>query len=232
MTVLDLFRGVHIAAGALALAVMWLPLFSSKGGALHRRAGRVYVIAMAGVTLVGALACLWRLLFDHDPLRRVFAVFLLFVAVLAAGQCSAGVRVLRAKTRTRPHRHPWDVGVALLLTFSGLSVMLWGIHLRLPLLIGFAPVGILIGVYQLAYWLRAPRSPMHWWFAHMVSMFGAGISTVGAFVVVNARHLGLPSDSLVVWLGPVPVAVPVLILWLLYYRRRFRTAAVAISPAA
>jgi uncharacterized membrane protein len=232
MTVLDLFRGVHIAAGVLALALMWLPLFSAKGGALHRRAGRAYVIAMAGLTLAAAFVCLWRLAFDHDPGRRTFATFLLFVGVVSAGQVSAGVRVLRAKTRRAPHRHPWDLGVALVITVSGLAVFLWGILLHVPLFAGFAPVGIAIGGYQLAYWLRSPRGPMHWWFAHMVSMIGAGISTVGAFVVVNARHLRLPSDSLIVWLGPAVVGLPVMMLWLRHYQRRFRAQAAAVSPAA
>jgi hypothetical protein len=232
MTVLDFFRGVHIAAGSLALVGMWVPLFSPKGGSLHRRAGRIYVIAMAVVALAAIAACTWRLLFEPDPFRRVVAVFLLFVAVLAAAQCSAGMRVLRAKSRTGNHRHPWDLGIALLLVLSGGAVLLWGIRLGVPLFIGFAPVGIVIGVLQLRYWLRAPQGPMHWWFQHMFEMFGAGISTVSAFVVVNARHLGLPWDSLFVWLGPGMVGLSVFFLWRRYYRRRFQGQTAPASQAA
>ena len=47
MAVIDLLRGVHIAAGSLALVSLWVPLVSRKGGSVHRRAGRVFVIAMA-----------------------------------------------------------------------------------------------------------------------------------------------------------------------------------------
>jgi uncharacterized membrane protein len=232
MTLLDLVRGVHIAAGSLALVVMWVPLLSPKGGGLHRRAGRIYVIAMGVVTVAAVAACVQRLFFDPDSRHHVFATYLLFVAVLAAAQCSAGVRVLRAKSRTAAHRQPWDVGIALLLTLSGFAVLVWGIHLRIPLFIGFAPVGIVIGLLQLAYWLRAPRGRMHWWFEHMFQMFGASISTVSAFVVNNSRHLGLPGDSLVVWLAPGVVGLLTYLLCRRHYRRRFQGPAAAASQAA
>ena len=232
MTMVDIFRAVHIAAGSLALTVMWVPLLSRKGGTLHRRAGRVYVIAMAGVTVAAIAACAWRLLYDRDPENRVWATYFLFVAVLAAAQCSLGVRALKAKSRTGPHRQPWDLGIAVLLVLSGVAVLLEGIRAGIPLFIGFAPLGIVLGVLDLAYWLRAPRGRMHWWFAHMFGMVGTGISTVSAFVVVNAGHLGLAQDSLVVWLGPSVVGLPGLALWMLYYRRRFRRQDTPASQAA
>ena len=232
MTTLDLLRAVHIAAGTLALAVMWVPLLSTKGGRLHCRVGRVYVIAMAGVTLAAIAACTWRLLFDMDPEHRLWATYFLFVAVLAAAQCSLGVRVLRTKSRTGPHRQPWDIGIALLLVLSGMVIFLWGIRAHIPLFIGFAPLGIVLGVLDLAYWLRAPRGRLHWWFAHMFGMMGTGISTVSAFVVVNAQHLGLPPDSLAVWLGPSAVGIPALVLWMLYYQRRFKRHEAPASQAA
>jgi hypothetical protein len=232
MTTIDLLRAVHIAAGGLALALLWVPLLSPKGGRLHRRAGRGYVIAMAGVTVAAIAACAWRLLFDMDPVRRLWATYLLFVAVLTAAQCSLGVRVLRTKSRTGPHRHPWDIGIALLLVLSGAAVFGWGVLARVPLFVGFAPLGIVLGVIDLVYWLRAPRSAMHWWFAHMFGMIGTGISTVSAFVVVNAPHLGFPTDSLVVWLGPSAVGLPGLVFWMLYYRRRFKRHDALASQAA
>jgi uncharacterized membrane protein len=232
MTMVDIFRAVHIAAGSLALTVMWVPLLSRKGGTLHRRAGRVYVIAMAGVSLAAIAACAWRLLYDPDPDNRVWAAYFVFVAVLAAAQCSLGVRALQARSRTGRHRQPWDLGIAVLLVVSGVAVLLGGIHTGIPLFIGFAPLGIVLGVLDLAYWLRAPRGRMHWWFAHMFGMITTGISTVSAFVVVNAGHLGLGKDSLIVWLAPSVVGLPGLVLWMLYYRRRFRRQAMTAAHAA
>src|SRR5206468_3385938 len=47
------------------------------------------------------------------------------------------------------------------------------------------------------------------------------IAAVTAFLVVNAGNLGLPSSSLVVWLGPSLMGVPAIAIWTGYYRRRF-----------
>jgi len=232
MPIIDLFRGVHIAAGSLALVAVWIPLFSPKGGRVHRQAGRVFVIATAVLTVAAISACVWRLLFDTDPGRRVFATYLLFVAVLSAAQCSAGVRALGTRSRTGPQLHVWDVGLAVLLTLSGLAVFAWGVLQRIPLFIGFAPVGIVVGAMQLAYWLRAQQHRMHWWFEHMFMMLGAVIGTVSAFAVVNARHLGLRNDSLVVWLGPSALGLSVWAVWRRYYARLFARRATVVSRAA
>jgi len=32
---------LHALAGSIALVAMWVPIFSKKGGRVHRRAGRV-----------------------------------------------------------------------------------------------------------------------------------------------------------------------------------------------
>jgi hypothetical protein len=232
MAVIDLLRGVHIAAGSLALGAMWVPLLSRKGGTLHRRAGRVFVIAMAVVTIAAIGASAWRLTCDTDPGRRTWAAYLLFVAVLTGSQVSAGVRALRTKSRTGPHLHAWDVGIAALLLASAVAVFVWGLRAGIPLFVGFAPVGIVIGSLQLAYWLRPPRNRMHWWFEHMFMMIGAGIGTVSAFTVVNARHLGLPSDSLIVWQAPGVVGLTAWAVWRRYYGRLFRKQESAVARAA
>ena len=232
MSTIDLLRGVHISAGSLALVSMWIPLFSPKGGRAHRQAGRVFVIATAVLTVAAIAACVWRLRFDPDPQRRTWATYLLFVAVLSAAQCSAGVRALRTRSRTGPQLHLWDLGLAVLLTLSGLAVFAWGVAQRIPLFMGFAPVGILIGTMQLAYWLRTPQHRMHWWFEHMFMMFGTAIGTVSAFVVTNARHLGLRSDSLIVWHGPGVIGLTAWAVWRLYYGRLFSRQPAAVSKAA
>ena len=232
MAVIDLLRGVHIAAGSLALGSMWVPLLSRKGGSVHRQAGRVFVIAMAVLTVAAIGASIWRLTYDQDPGRRTWAAYLLFVAVLSGSQVSAGVRALRMKSRTGPRMHPWDVGIALLLFSSGVAVFVWGLRAHVPLFVGFAPVGIVIGAMQLAYWLRPPRHRMHWFFEHMFMMIGAGIGTVSAFSIVNARHLGLRPDSLILWNGPGVIGLTAWALWRVYYGRLFRKQESATLRAA
>src|SRR5688500_11437305 len=45
---------IHIAAGSLSLVVGYVALYSAKGGALHRRAGMIFVYAMLAMCAFGA----------------------------------------------------------------------------------------------------------------------------------------------------------------------------------
>ena len=76
----------HIAAGAVALAVGLVPLFSRKGGPLHRWSGRV--TAGLGVLVLGS-ATLATLLFNPP-------------APLMAATLSAGYQYLSAGKSWRP----------------------------------------------------------------------------------------------------------------------------------
>jgi hypothetical protein len=62
-------------------------------------------------------------------------------------------------------------------------------------------------------------------------MFGTCIAALTAFAVQNAPRLGLGKLSLVVWLAPTAVLLPVLAVWQRRYRRRFEASASA-GPAA
>jgi uncharacterized membrane protein len=219
---LKLILGLHVAAGATALVSMWIPMFARKGAALHRRVGMVFVVAMTTVSITAFLLAGARFLFDPTPRGRAAGLFLLFVSVLTGAAVSSGTRVLRAKKRTGPHLHWWDVGVAAVLTASSAAAAVYGVTTGRTLFVAFAGIGLLSGGGQLAYWLRAPRSPMHWWFEHMSSMLGACVAATTAFLVVNAQRWGLETFALAVWLTPTIVGTPAIAIWTGYYRRRFQ----------
>lgn len=221
-------RWTHILAGMTAFLALWLPLVARKGGPLHRKVGWVYVVAMAVVAVTGLGLSGWRFLESRDPM----ALFLMYVGVLSAASSSLGVRVLRTRTRTGAHRHPFDLGLACLLVLSALVTAGYGLAVGEPLLYGFAPVGLLSGSAQLFYWLRPPTGRMHWWFQHMGAMIGSGIGTLTAFLVVNAPHLGVEGFQLAVFLGPTVVGVVGLNLWQRYYRRRFTAKPSALGATS
>jgi hypothetical protein len=216
---------LHIAGGAAALLSMLIPLVTKKGGLTHRRAGWVFVSGMAVVSLTALLLAGARWATDPTPRGREAGAFLFFVSILTATSVSAGVRVLRAKTRTAPHRHPWDLGLPAVLTASSIAAAVYGLSTGNHLFTSFSVIGLLGGGGQLAYWRTAPSHPMHWWFEHMSSMLGACIAATTAFLVVNANNLGLQTFSLVVWLAPTIIGVPTIAMWTRYYRRKFAPAA-------
>jgi len=214
---------VHVLAGATALTVFWIPLVTAKGGKVHRRVGWVFVVAMAVAAITAWALCAVRFCETDDVQQRAYAVFLAFVGLLAINTSWNGLRALRFKNRTTSHYQPVDLGIPLLLSLSGIGVLAYGMAVDMPLLMGFAPVGIVIGLMDLAYWLRPPRERQHWWYQHMAGMIGTCIGTVTAFLVVNASSLGVrsPYAILGVFLAPTVIGVPGLLLWQRAYRRHF-----------
>ena len=215
---------LHIAGGTAALLSMLIPLVTKKGGLTHRRAGWVFVSGMTIVAITAFLLAGVRWASDPTPRGREAGAFLSFVAILTATSVSAGVRVLRAKTRTAVHRHPWDLGLPALLAASSIAAAAYGLTTGNHLFTAFSIIGMLGGGGQLAYWRTPPSHPMHWWFEHMNSMLGACIAATTAFLVVNSGRLGLETFSLIVWLAPTIVGVPTIAIWTRYYRRKFLPA--------
>jgi uncharacterized membrane protein len=215
---------LHIAGGTAALLSMLIPLVTKKGGPTHRRAGWVFVTGMTIVSMTAFLLAGTRWLTDSTPQGREAGAFLFFVAILTATSVSAGVRVLRAKTRTGKHRHPWDVGWPALLITSSAAAAFYGLTTGHHLFTAFSIIGLFVGGGQLAYWLTRPSHPMHWWFEHMGSMLGSCIAATTAFLVVNANRLGMETFSILVWLAPTIIGIPTIAIWTRYYRRKFAPA--------
>jgi hypothetical protein len=61
----------------------------------------------------------------------------------------------------------------------------------------------------------------------MGGMLGSYIATVTAFSVVNFAFL----PTAVRWLGPTVIGTPLIVLWVTYYRLRFRRTKGAAAAA-
>lgn len=148
----------HVATGALALLLGLIPLFSRKGGPLHRWSGRA-TAGLGGVVLASAVLAV--ILF-HPPAPLV-------AATLTAGyQYLSGLRTLALK-RNGPRLPDLllalaGVGLALLVLFQmGEGTRAW------PPAIGYTTVGYLLtmGAYDLSrplwvgVWLRHVRPLDH-----------------------------------------------------------------------
>jgi uncharacterized membrane protein len=201
---------LHIAGGTSALLAMLLPILSPKGGRLHRRSGWVFVGGMTIVSVTALLLSVVRFFTDPTPMGRQFSMLLIYVSILTGAGMWAGLRVLRAKQRTA--RGPAiDIAWAALLTISGTLAAAYGFTTGQPLFLAFSTIGVINGGGQVIYWLRRPTVPMHWRLAHMGNMLGACIVATTAFAIAGGRTIGLPGDSLLTWLGPTIVGLPVIL---------------------
>lgn len=214
--------GVHIAAGILALLVFWLPLVTKKGGKLHRRVGWVYVGAAATVAVSGMLTCA-HLVLDGGPGRARAGMFLAYVGLLAGASAQLGVRALRRK-KAPAARSAIDLMPPALLIGCGLALALLGVAHGKVLYVLFSLLGIAQGVTHLRYWLTPPAHDRAWFLAHMTAMGTSCITTVTAFVVVNAQRFGMHTFDLPIWLTPIVLGVVGLSLWRRSYAKRFASS--------
>lgn len=234
----------HVAFGFFALVALWVPLATRKGGRLHVQWGKAYVVAMAVVVVSAALACVlgfgWPLAVDgfstgelapaeaaaRIERRRMFAVFLGYLALVTFQQGWHGLGVLRHKLDPGELRTPATVALHAATILSSGVVAVMGLRLDSVLLLALSPVGVLAGSGALRYVLRGDASGNPWWFEHMSAMIGTGIAANTAFLVFGANRL-LPFDfqqgfGIVVWILPAAVGTVAIRLLRGRYERRFR----------
>ena len=215
MNAFDIARSIHIAAGATALVSLGVPLATRKGGALHVRAGWVYVAATAVVAASAVAVCAGRLL-DDAPANDGFATFLLYVALFSAASAFNGVRALGVRPRETPRGTAVDCGVALALAALGVGLAAYGVAVRAPLFVTFALLGTASGVADLRFWRAARHLRVSRFDAVIQHVSGLGascIATITAFLVVNAGRFGLGTTSFVLWFGPGLVGGIAIAVW-------------------
>ena len=220
MNPVSALRAVHISAGVVALSTFLVPMVLPKGGRGHRRVGWVFVVAMMTLCATAGPLSIYRLITGTSQDQRIAGAFLLYVSILSFASVWGGLRVLKFKGTGR-HTHPLDLGVAGLLAVSGLVTIGLGLLFDATVLSVFGVLGVVNGVTDIRQWLDPDKAKMHWWFQHMGGMIGASIAALTAFSVLNAPRFGLGVFSVVVWILPTVILIPVSIVWSRYYQRKF-----------
>jgi hypothetical protein len=214
-TLIPGLRWLHIAAGMLALFVAPGAMLTTKGGLAHRRWGKLYFWSMAVTALTAALLALWR------P-----TVFLALLALFSFYMAFAGYRAL---FRKRPDRGDeataLDWAAAIITLAASIGMIVQGISASVtvgqPLgmvPMAFGALGVVLAGKDLREFRHPPSDRTAWWFSHMGGMLGSYIAALTAFSVVNFEFL----PTAVRWLWPTAVGTPLIVLWVRYYRVRFR----------
>ncbi|HEY1788086.1 MAG TPA: DUF2306 domain-containing protein [Verrucomicrobiae bacterium] len=210
---------LHIASGTIALLIAPLAMITVKGGLWHRRWGKIYFWAMAGVAITATVMCFIR-----------SGVFLFLIAIFSFYLALTGYTVLhRKKPEDRPGLLNWSAALAMLL--AGIALVATG---ELDTSLGkerwlrmvFGSFGLLLGGMDVWRFFKPSQSTRAWWFEHMGRFLGAYIATVTAFSVVNFQFL----PYLWRWFWPTAIGVPLIFVWQAYYRRKMnREPRMAVS---
>lgn len=244
---------IHIAGGFGGLLLLWVPLFTAKGGRTHRRVGWVYVVCMS-VAVFSALGMVGLVLVDplavkplqreHPPERvaqivasyRTFAAFLGMLALLTLLAGYNGLKVLRNKKTPERMKTPFNIGLMAATAAVGGSVTALGLAKQIWLLAIVGPLGLFAGASALYSLYRPPKLKMAWWYDHLGGMMGTGIAAYTAFTVFGAQRLmpDLARTAIfpVVWIVPILGGI-IASEWLTrHYKRKFGDLpSRSVSPA-
>lgn len=251
-TLYQLLTYFHIATGAVALVVFWIPIAARKGGALHVRSGRWFTSAMYAVSLSAMLMSAMLLLAPasaHPPAAglsaaeiaahaknyRIGGLFLLLLSVLVFSSVRQGLLALAARRDPARIRGTGHRALIAMLGGLGIATAATGFRFEAILLIVFGIFSTYAAINMLRVTFRDRMAPHEWVIEHFGGILGAGIGAYTAFLVFGGRTLlGSLLDGkwiLVPWLAPTVVGI-IAISWLSRrHRARFGRAAPAGSPA-
>jgi uncharacterized membrane protein len=221
---LRLLLGLHIACGFTAFICAPVALLTAKGGKTHRRWGKVYFWAMAGVAITALVLSFALPIF-----------FLAMVAVFSFYSCFAAYRILYLKDLYKggkPLALDWAAAAitiassALLCALGFLRPQLMGVgvvqiagHAVSIVSVVFGLIGVRLAINSVSDFLKPPTEKMFWWYSHLQGMIGSYIAAMTAFSAVNlSPHFG---NAWWVWLWPTILGVPGITIWTAYYKKKF-----------
>ncbi len=217
---------MHIAVGACALLLFWVPVFTRKGNFDHKRFGRYFAIGMYTVSVSGILMSSLDLLFplsmhaaglelspeaEADAIAQIreFGLFLFSLSILVLTSTRHGWLTILYKDDREPLRHPVNLGLNSLLITVGIVLLVVGINTNTILFMIFGPLQIAGGISHLRYIFRKEIRPKEWWIQHLSGLIGSGIGAYTAFAVFGGRRLfeeifasNFESYSVFLWITP------------------------------
>ena len=207
MTLQSLALVFHAAAGAVALASFWTAALCRKGSRPHVLAGRVYLVAMAGI-IASSIPLVARFAVEKN---YTLAAFFAFLLVLVVTTCWGAWRAIR--DRAHPERY---VGatywiLTTLVLAGGMAIALLGFARGSWILGVFGAIGILAGADGFRIRRRIATDRAWWLKEHMGAMIGNAVATHVAFFSIGLKTILPGLDPAVLtyfaWFGPLTAAL-------------------------
>lgn len=208
MTLHSISFALHAGLGTLALVTFWTSGLSRKGSPIHRLAGKVYLLAMAGL-LVAALP-LTAALAARNP---VAGAFLSYLVVITTTSVWTGWRAVRDKKDWVRFTGPVYRALMWANLATGLAIAYIGLFITNQMqviFVAFASIGIIGFVKMWRFSSRLPEDARWPLRQHLGAMLGNGIATHIAFLTIGLPKVlpFLAGSSLLnlAWLAPLVAA--------------------------
>jgi len=209
--------GMHIACGFTAFVAAPVAMIVAKGGKKHRLWGKIFFWCMTGV----AVSAFIMSILHKNP-------FLFMVAGFSYYLVASGYRWLYRK-RAETVKDIALIDWVLLIAAAVFNLALFGFGVYTIITQPQNSFGYISAVFgslglQLVWtnyrsFINPPKAKYAWLLNHMGGMVGGYIATVSAFSAVNFDFL----PTIIQWLWPTIIGVPLLLLWISYYRRKFNS---------
>lgn len=214
----------HIVSGATAALAFWVPVIGRKGGASHRRWGKVFAVALlctGGLALAMSLLSLLdpmgthpRLVgrFDESFVRGFFGHLMLCASTLTINLVWYGWRLVRHRGRQALNRTPAMYAWQWIVIGTSVNCAVQGWLMGEKLLIGLAVVGMATALTNLHYLAKDQPSREEWLKEHVKALVGGGISVYTAFMAFGSVR-AFPELALhpVMWAIPLTVGLAIII---------------------
>jgi len=203
------FKLVHIALGCVALVAFWTAGIARKGGPLHVGAGKVYLLAMAGLLAATVPMCWLAWFAGHQKI----VVFLLYLLVITCTSTWLSWRAIRDRRDWARYVGPAYRALMWLNLGAGAGISLFGLFVadRMQLIIvSFSLIGISTFASMRRFALQPPTEARWWMRQHLRAMLGNGVATHIAFLSIGLPRLlpmlQGPVFQNLAWLAPLGVA--------------------------
>jgi hypothetical protein len=214
MSFFQTLLAIHITAGIISFLVAPIALIVKKGGAAHRKWGKIFFWSMTVVAITAIIMA---------PMKN--NLFLTLVAVFSFYLAFSGYRALYRKNAYKTGKTAFiDWFFAILNLIFSLTLLIVGI-INLPKAFGiisivFGFLGCLMGIQNIVSFIKPSSDKTKWFFSHMTGMIAAYIASVSAFSAVNLNFDWMPTA--IQWLWPTIIGVPLMMRWVKSYSRKFK----------
>jgi hypothetical protein len=205
----------HVLSGMSAFVVAPIAMLVKKGSKAHRQWGKIFFWSMTGVVITGIVMSI-----------VLSNIFLFCVAFFAYSLVVSGYRWLYRKKNFPGQKIAtldWIINIVSVVFDIGLIVV-GALRLFGNISDAFGYISIVFGLIGLNFtygnlkqYLKPPKEKNAWLLNHMGGMIGGYIATVSAFSAVNLSAL----PTIIRWLWPTIIGIPLMMMWINYYKRKF-----------